>query len=72
MDWYAEAVGLTGRAPDQDQRTRLLEYNEDDVVATKVLREWMTGSAVTDIPYVDDLRPGDDPRPTPSDPGECA
>ena len=43
MDWYAAAVGLTGRTPDHDQRTRLLHYNEDDVVATKVLREWMTG-----------------------------
>lgn len=70
MDWYAEAVGLTGRTPDQDQRTRLLEYNEDDVVATKVLREWMSGPAVIGIPYADDLRPT--PPGPPSDPGEGA
>ena len=40
------AVGLTGAQPDPDQRTRLLQYNEDDVWATKVLREWMDGDAV--------------------------
>ena len=71
MDWYAAAVGLTGRTPDHDQRTRLLHYNEDDVVATKVLREWMTGPEVADIPHVDDLRPaGTAVRP--SDSGEGA
>ncbi|MBD0024294.1 TM0106 family RecB-like putative nuclease [Gordonia pseudamarae] len=61
MDWYAEAVGLAGGRPDPGQRTRLLEYNEDDVVATKVLREWMTGPQVADIPHVDDLRPAGPP-----------
>lgn len=54
MSWYREAVGMAGE-PDPSQRTRLLEYNEDDVVATKVLREWMTDRAVLDIPHIDDL-----------------
>lgn len=41
MTWYRHAVGYDGE-PDLTQRTRLLEYNEDDVRATAVLREWMT------------------------------
>ncbi|MFC9893186.1 TM0106 family RecB-like putative nuclease [Nocardia sp. NPDC127579] len=40
MSWYRLAVGYDGE-PDMSQRTRLLEYNEDDVRATMVLREWM-------------------------------
>lgn len=40
MSWYRLAVGYDGE-PDLTQRTRLLEYNEDDVRATMVLREWM-------------------------------
>ena len=55
MSWYREAVGYDGAAPDLTQRTRLLEYNEDDVIATKVLREWMTDRADLDIPYAGDL-----------------
>lgn len=54
MSWYREAVGYDG-APDSTQRTRLLEYNEDDVIATKVLREWMSDRAVREIPHIDDL-----------------
>ncbi len=41
MSWYRQAVGYDG-APDLTQRTRLFEYNEDDVRATQVLREWMS------------------------------
>lgn len=54
MAWYREAVGMAGE-PDPAQRVRLLEYNEDDVIATKVLREWMSDRAVLDIPFVEDL-----------------
>ena len=55
MRWYREAVGLTNGAPDLAQRARLLRYNEDDVRATHTLREWMTGAAMTEIPYYGDL-----------------
>ena len=36
MVWYQEAI--TG---DHEARQRLLAYNEDDVRATKALRDWM-------------------------------
>lgn len=55
MDWYRNAVGLGGTPVDESQRTRLLEYNEDDVRATKVLREWMDSPAAQSIPLQDDL-----------------
>ncbi|GED96261.1 recombinase RecB [Gordonia crocea] len=55
MDWYALAVGMDGSAPDESQRTRLLQYNEDDVRATKVLREWMDSDAVTALPTMREL-----------------
>ncbi|WP_068279842.1 TM0106 family RecB-like putative nuclease [Aldersonia kunmingensis] len=54
MAWYREAVGYEGE-PDTTQRTRILAYNEDDVLATKALREWMSGPADTAVPFVDDL-----------------
>ncbi|WP_076482550.1 TM0106 family RecB-like putative nuclease [Williamsia sterculiae] len=55
MEWYRHAVGLDGGMPDVGQRRRLLIYNEDDVRATKVLREWITDRAAIDIPHRDDL-----------------
>ncbi len=55
MRWYRDAVGLDGDEPVLPQRTRLLEYNEDDVRATAALRAWMTSPAVHDIPYVGDI-----------------
>ncbi|WP_082876306.1 TM0106 family RecB-like putative nuclease [Nocardia pseudobrasiliensis] len=61
MSWYREAVGYDGEI-DLTQRTRLLEYNEDDVRATKVLRDWMdpktpgTPSADTEVPGMGDFR----------------
>ncbi|WP_028851640.1 TM0106 family RecB-like putative nuclease [Thermocrispum municipale] len=55
MRWYREAVGLGEGEADPAQRARLLRYNEDDVRATFVLREWMTSTANTEIPYVGDL-----------------
>ncbi|AZG46915.1 TM0106 family RecB-like putative nuclease [Gordonia insulae] len=55
MDWYREAVGLGGSTPDLTQRQRLLEYNEDDVRATKVLREWIDGRAKDEVPHEDQV-----------------
>ncbi|GAB3490895.1 TM0106 family RecB-like putative nuclease [Amycolatopsis cihanbeyliensis] len=55
MRWYRDAVGMDGEPPDLPQRDRLLRYNEDDVRATRVLREWMSGPAMRDIPFMGDL-----------------
>ncbi|WP_436493047.1 TM0106 family RecB-like putative nuclease [Actinokineospora sp. HUAS TT18] len=55
MRWYRAAVAMDGGAPDEVQRARLLEYNEDDVQATAVLRRWMSSPAVNEIPYVGDI-----------------
>ncbi|MGH3863321.1 TM0106 family RecB-like putative nuclease [Actinokineospora sp.] len=55
MRWYRAAVGMDGDEPDTVQRTRLLEYNEDDVRATAVLRGWMSSPEVNKIPFVGDL-----------------
>lgn len=54
MSWYRDAVGYDGE-PDLSQRERLFVYNEDDVRATKVLREWMTARAADEIPLAADL-----------------
>ncbi|MBO0854467.1 MAG: TM0106 family RecB-like putative nuclease [Nocardia sp.] len=65
MSWYRLAVGYDD-APDLSQRTRLLEYNEDDVRATLALREWMAPAAAgarsadAEIPAMTDF---DDPDP---------
>lgn len=61
MSWYRLAVGYDG-PPDIGQRTRLLEYNEDDVRATKALRDWMAPtepgarSAEAEVPAMADFR----------------
>ncbi|WP_167756360.1 MULTISPECIES: TM0106 family RecB-like putative nuclease [unclassified Amycolatopsis] len=55
MRWYRDAVGMDGAVPDDEQRERLLRYNEDDVLATKALREWMSGRAQVEVPYMLDL-----------------
>ncbi|MEV0436696.1 TM0106 family RecB-like putative nuclease [Nocardia sp. NPDC050413] len=54
MGWYRRAVGYDADS-DLSQRTRLLEYNEDDVRATQVLREWMTTRAVVEVPSLKDF-----------------
>ena len=54
MSWYREAVGYDGD-PDLTQRERLFVYNEDDVRATKVLREWMTDRAAVEVPLASEL-----------------
>ncbi|WP_410637811.1 TM0106 family RecB-like putative nuclease [Amycolatopsis sp. lyj-346] len=55
MRWYRDAVGMDGEKPDDDQRERLLRYNEDDVLATRALREWIDARAQDEIPYMFDL-----------------
>ncbi|WP_245717482.1 TM0106 family RecB-like putative nuclease [Nocardia jejuensis] len=55
MGWYRLAVAYDGGEPDMSQRTRILEYNEDDVVATKVLRDWMTDRADAEVPAIADF-----------------
>jgi predicted RecB family nuclease len=55
MRWYRDAVGLDGAEPDGSQRERLLAYNEDDVRATKALREWMSSRESGTLPYIGDL-----------------
>ncbi len=68
MSWYRLAVVYAGE-PDLTQRTRLLEYNEDDVRATLALREWMSPrrpgapGAETEVPAMIDFR---GPSPVPS------
>ncbi|WP_051406789.1 TM0106 family RecB-like putative nuclease [Nocardia sp. CNY236] len=54
MGWYRRAVGYDD-PPDLTQRSRLLAYNEDDVRATRVLREWMTTRADAEVPGLDDF-----------------
>ncbi|MEV0066007.1 TM0106 family RecB-like putative nuclease [Amycolatopsis sp. NPDC050768] len=55
MRWYRDAVGMDGETPDDTQRERLLQYNEDDVLATKALREWMSDRAQVEVPFMLDL-----------------
>ncbi len=55
MAWYRLAVAYEGGDPDLSQRTRILEYNEDDVQATKVLRDWMTDRADAEVPAIADF-----------------
>jgi predicted RecB family nuclease len=54
MGWYRQAVGYDGE-PDLGERTRLLQYNEDDTRATMTLRHWMTTSADKDVPLAAEL-----------------
>ncbi|WP_372452615.1 TM0106 family RecB-like putative nuclease [Pseudonocardia nigra] len=55
MRWYRHAVGMHGGPPDEEQRIRLLEYNADDVAATRALREWMSTRAVQEVPLADEV-----------------
>ncbi len=55
MRWYRDAVGMDGAPPDPGQRRRLLEYNADDVAATRALREWMTSPAIERVPLAAEL-----------------
>ena len=48
MAWFEEAAG-----GDLAARQRLLAYNEDDVLATRALREWLDGPARS-LPHLDD------------------
>ncbi|HEY8373812.1 MAG TPA: TM0106 family RecB-like putative nuclease [Pseudonocardiaceae bacterium] len=55
MRWYRDAVGMDGQPPDETQRKRLLEYNEDDVRATWTLRRWISEGGPDALPYAGDL-----------------
>jgi len=55
MRWYRDAVGFDGAPADLSQRRRLLTYNEDDVRATRALREWMCSDEMAELPYLGDL-----------------
>lgn len=54
MVWYEQAV-----KGDAEARERLLAYNEDDVRATRVLREWLTTST---FPSIADLSVSQNPE----------
>lgn len=41
MRWYEQAVGASDEAARNSARQRILEYNEDDVLATWSLRRWL-------------------------------
>lgn len=41
--WFAEAVDAEDPEVREQSRVRVLQYNEDDVRATHVLRTWLTG-----------------------------
>jgi predicted RecB family nuclease len=45
MAWYRAAIGADGNPPDLQMRQRVLEYNEDDVLATAAIRAWMSDGA---------------------------
>ena len=49
MAWFEEAA-----SGDEAARRRLLEYNEDDVLATRALRDWLDGPARS-LPHLDDV-----------------
>ncbi|MBB5072517.1 putative RecB family nuclease [Saccharopolyspora gloriosae] len=55
MRWYRDAVGLDGQEQEPSQRSRLLQYNEDDVRATWTIRRWMTSPEARSIPFTEDL-----------------
>ncbi|MEY7970916.1 TM0106 family RecB-like putative nuclease [Saccharomonospora xinjiangensis] len=55
MRWYRDAVGMDGGVSDEQQRERLLQYNEDDVRATHALRVWMSDEAAHAVPFMGEL-----------------
>ena len=52
----SRALLIDEKYPDrQSLAVRCDVTNEDDVMATKALRHWMSSNAINDIPYVGDL-----------------
>jgi predicted RecB family nuclease len=60
LRWYRAAVGMDSSGPDPTEQARLLAYNEDDVLATRALREWITHRANIEVPTVAELTPPGD------------
>ncbi len=54
MAWYRAAVGADTGLPDAMMADRVLRYNEDDVLATRALRRWITERS-GEVPTVADL-----------------
>lgn len=46
--WYQEAVRHEDLAVREDRQEKLLTYNHEDVVATKVIRDWLTEQSGTE------------------------
>jgi predicted RecB family nuclease len=57
LRWYRAAVGLDSGTPDPGERARILAYNEDDVLATRSLREWISHRAEIEVPTLGELAP---------------
>ncbi len=55
MVWYRGAVDPRSGARSEELKQRLLEYNEDDVLATLALRRWMTDAAAVETPTIAQL-----------------
>lgn len=58
MLWYRVGVGMDQGFDDAEraaQRTRILEYNEDDVRATAALRAFMSSERVLTLPVVEPI-----------------
>ena len=49
MTWYDKAVGATTALEREQNRERLLAYNEDDCRATLALREWLSTAQLSSI-----------------------
>jgi predicted RecB family nuclease len=49
MVWYDRAVNHPDQRVRDENRARLLAYNEDDVEATAVIREWLSATAFRSI-----------------------
>jgi predicted RecB family nuclease len=57
LRWYRAAVGLDSGTPDPGERARILAYNEDDVLATRSLRDWISYRAEIEVPALGELAP---------------
>ena len=49
MVWYGRAVNHPDPAVREENRARLLAYNEDDVEATAAIREWLDSASIPSV-----------------------